>query len=44
MRRAQDGAASVVVDPLASPAAIRRNGLTIAEPPALATPVKPPAR
>ena len=44
MRRAQAGAASVVEEPLAKLAAIRRSGLTIAEPPALATPLKPPAR
>src|SRR6266567_9621569 len=44
MRRAQAGGASAVDEPPPSPAAMRRNGLTIAEPPALATPPNPPAR
>jgi hypothetical protein len=44
IRRAQAGGESAVDEPPPSPAAMRRNGLTIAEPPALATPLKPPAR
>src|SRR6516165_11653840 len=44
MRRAQAGDASAVGELLVNPSAMRRSGLTMAEPPALATPLKPPAR
>src|ERR1700761_814004 len=44
MRRAHAGAASGAGEPPAILAAKRRNGLTTAEPPTLATPLRPPAR